>query len=1168
MPTRMIEVKTESYALNGRIVTMNPNFDVLERGTIYIREGVIVAVHAEGAAVPVGFENCETVETEGTIFPGLIELHNHLSYNVLPLWNVPERFERREQWRDHPDKRRLITAPMSVLGKNPHYAQAVVRYVECKCLVAGVTTSQGIGLYGVNLRPFYRGVIRNVEAPSDLKWTKASTKIDDVKNAADFFTKLQRAEGGVLLHLCEGVGTEARQHFERLQIDKDNWAITKALIGIHSTALTAEDFQRMGNAGASIVWSPLSNLLLYAETTNIQAALAAGVTVALGSDWSPSGSKNLLCELKVAQLFSFAKDLGIAPEQLVAMVTINPARMLHWDKYLGSIEPLKQADLLVIKNKTKDAYQCLINATENDVTLVVINGVPRYGSSDLMARFGSTEQIMVGDSHRHLNLWDEDADRVMRDLTLGEATIRLKEGFGNLATLAEDLEKGNSFIARLGREGKHFENLADAFAALEMSLDAVNFGSEGNLPPESLIFLELDEHEFEGFGFDGHLENGAITAQGSAAFMAAGTSYSELLRDVHIRLDPLTIVDDSEYFNILLRQINLPVYIKEKLIQYYDFEPTFPDEADFLTEEHESVKVQFLGTMKLADFLQENQSGYLTLDERIRIVKQALVLLEQVYVHLPLKKSMHAVDPVQRLRLLLFTLQEMSQNPNGAPPPELQFHMEMLSIFTSLRDLHTHYVLPYPYQGKVAFLPFMIEEYFEDDEPHYIVTKVLGNAGPKDFKQHVEILYWNGVPIRRAIELNAERFAGSNAAARHARGIDTFTIRPLHASLPPDEAWVTIRYRLANGEEKEYTQDWLVFSQGFGQSMVEPVRAGLITSTAMGVDWHTDAVSEVKTVFYAPNAVEAHREAVMRGEPQRLPNIPNMIDTTMPTIFRAQRVDDDYGYIRIFSFNVTNAEEFVDEFVRLTQKLPNRGLIIDIRANGGGLIFAAERLLQVLPVPKEKRPIEPSRAQFINTLLTLRLCNVNSPSTRIAGLNLKDWKESIRQAVRTGAVYSRALPLTDKDSCNNRPQAVNAPVVLIVDGLCYSAADVFAAGFQDHKVGRIIGIATNTGTEGANTGAGGANVWSYSLLRLLLKPMTESDDTVFEELPHGTDMRVAIRSMLRVYDAAGTPLEDLGITPDYRYLMSRDDILKGNKDLIQRACKVLDEMHEELNVRA
>src|SRR5688500_20413054 len=52
--------------------------------------------------------------------------------------------------------------------------------------------------------------------------------------------------------------------------------------------------------GAKLVWSPLSNLLLYGKTAAVYDAIAAGVMVSLGTDWTPSGSPNLLTELKIA----------------------------------------------------------------------------------------------------------------------------------------------------------------------------------------------------------------------------------------------------------------------------------------------------------------------------------------------------------------------------------------------------------------------------------------------------------------------------------------------------------------------------------------------------------------------------------------------------------------------------------------------------------------------------------------------------------------------------------------------------------------------------------------------------------------------------------------------------------------------------------------------------
>ena len=133
---------------------------------------------------------------------------------------------------------------MTVLGKTLGLPQAVVRYVEAKCLVAGVTTSQGVALYSNNgIQKFYRGSIRNVEDTRKVELEDASTKIADVEatNAADFLVRLQKGHR-LILHLAEGLGDTAREHFTALHLADGRWALAPSLVAIHSNGLRAEDF--------------------------------------------------------------------------------------------------------------------------------------------------------------------------------------------------------------------------------------------------------------------------------------------------------------------------------------------------------------------------------------------------------------------------------------------------------------------------------------------------------------------------------------------------------------------------------------------------------------------------------------------------------------------------------------------------------------------------------------------------------------------------------------------------------------------------------------------------------------------------------------------------------------------------------------------------------------
>src|SRR5690348_15399481 len=218
---------------------------VIPDGVVYIAGTRIAAVQPAAAAAPAGFEGVRPLRTGGTVYPGLIELHNHLSYNCLQLWQVPKAFTNRGQWSAGPDYRRLISGPMQVLGKTPSLVPSLVRFVEAKCLVAGVTTSQGIALYSnAGIARYYRGVVRNVEKPDDPSLPPAHSRIPDVaaSDITAFAAELAR-DHRLLLHLAEGVDASARTHFQALQLPDKTWAISDHLIGIHSVALTPADIK-------------------------------------------------------------------------------------------------------------------------------------------------------------------------------------------------------------------------------------------------------------------------------------------------------------------------------------------------------------------------------------------------------------------------------------------------------------------------------------------------------------------------------------------------------------------------------------------------------------------------------------------------------------------------------------------------------------------------------------------------------------------------------------------------------------------------------------------------------------------------------------------------------------------------------------------------------------
>lgn len=1151
-----------AFVLKGRIVTMSAGRKVVASGCICIESAVIRAITSGTQALPAAFRDAPVIDTKGTIFPGMIELHNHLSYNVIPPWQVPKRFGNRGQWASHPDKRRLISQPMQVIAGVKGTIEALVRYVEAKCLIGGVTTSQGVTLVsdaGIGHR--YRGIVRNVEQTDDPELPEAQTRIPDIDDAKRFRERLDKAsDRPFLLHLAEGIDDSARKHFQNLKLSGSKWAIRKNLVGIHAAGLRDTDYVTFQKQGGSMVWSPLSNLLLYGGTADIKRAKKAKLKIALGSDWSPSGSKNLLAELKVA--FAVSEELGgvFKPHELVQMVTSAPAEMMKWDAALGSIEVGKRADFVVTRGKAGDPYLSLVKAQETDVALVVVNGVPRYGDATLMQ--GATKLLFpklaskleartVGGQKYRFNLVQESSDPLVAAVPLKEAERRLRNALKRLPELASATASADPVGAALA--------MGIEPAARQASPNLGLVGSSGDEAP-SVWRIELENESKHDHGVR------PLAPAPFMPFFAANTSLAQSL--IAMDLDPLTIAEDDQYFERLEAQPNLPEYLKKALPKLHGVERPVPQPVGatpIALGPEQPPRASSLDELAAVP-------DPLSLKERRQLVRQARHLLEDLYVHLPLKRAAHAVDPLQRLRLL-----EMSLEPSGdsavvpAGLSGIAFHRELVEIFTELRDLHTVYVLPSPYRDLTAVLPFLVEQCFTTKNkkpvPQFIVSKVAASLQHPTFKQGVEVLYWNGVPIETAIRNNGESQGGSNLAARFARGLATLTIRPLMRSVPPDEQWVVVGYRDDKGDTLELRLPWelrsppthLVTSTDSASGTAGATRrargrgtarntsrrladAAIAQRAAIGVDIQLDAVNGIKRDVYARRATEASQR--IRARELNRAKVGDNLATSYPGVLRARSIptkSGTFGYLRIFSFSVHDADDFVREVVRLIARLPKTGLIIDVRNNGGGLITTAEQLLQLFTA----RAIEPSRVQFIASPTTRRLAERHSPSPDFAGFSLAPWLDSIRQATVTGEAHSTAHPLTPVDHANSIGQKYKGPVTLIADALCYSATDMFVAGFQDHDIGPIIAV-------DENIGAGGANVWDYAFLQELLP------DT-FPALPANCDLRVAIRRTLRVGKNAGVPLEDLGISlaNEARYYMTPDDVLGDNADLMEFAGRQL-----------
>ncbi|MEP6649671.1 MAG: amidohydrolase family protein [Lapillicoccus sp.] len=375
-PSRPRALPPAPFALHGAVITPDGAWS---SGYVTVANGAISAVSKRKPS------DVAIVETDGVILPGLIDLHGHPDFNVFAAWEPPKLYANRYRWRASAPYKALVRDPQNtILSTLPPQTQS--RYAEVRALAGGVTAIQGSSATSTSTKA--EPLVRNVDL-----WIfgdhKARAMIDLPAGSSRDMPRLKKivADIGVgdvnafYLHLCEGARGDERSAKE-FQAFLASGAATAATNVIHASALSEADLHTLADLGCRLVWSPQSNLRLYGTTTLAGAAMAAGMPVALGADWLPSGSTSLLGEMKVARRQLALEGHPIAAADLVAMVTSVAARVAGLSDHLGSLAEGRPADVLVLERHHSDPYESVGLADPSWVELVSIGGDITYARED------------------------------------------------------------------------------------------------------------------------------------------------------------------------------------------------------------------------------------------------------------------------------------------------------------------------------------------------------------------------------------------------------------------------------------------------------------------------------------------------------------------------------------------------------------------------------------------------------------------------------------------------------------------------------------------------------------------------------------------------------------------------------------------------------------------
>ncbi|WP_247731243.1 amidohydrolase family protein [Halovivax limisalsi] len=413
------------------VMTVDGDNELLQRGTIVVSDGRLAAVRETEP----GDGNAPAdvvVDGSGTlVMPGLVNAHAHLE--LTPVIGGVSELGLLELW-GH------LWAVYSRIGAGDfsYLIEAGYELAALNFLTGGITTTNSMDMrprpgaeaFGrAGLRAFFGAPL------SDLFW---DVPVDDqFARARDFVEEYHRSyDGRIRATICphddwsctselwervadlaaeypdllvhthllelEASNTMARANgaADSLDLLEDVGLLDDRLVAAHFRLASDEDVRRTSRADASVVhcpsvfchWNPNPD----DQWTPVPSLRDAGVDVGLGLDdhyWHDS--YDLFGEARQARLAAnLERGTGqFTARELVRMLTIDGARALSVGDEIGSLEPGKRADLIVLDlTKPKfapvnDAFAHVANqAGPADVQTVIVDG-------DVVMRDGEIETV-------------------------------------------------------------------------------------------------------------------------------------------------------------------------------------------------------------------------------------------------------------------------------------------------------------------------------------------------------------------------------------------------------------------------------------------------------------------------------------------------------------------------------------------------------------------------------------------------------------------------------------------------------------------------------------------------------------------------------------------------------------------------------------------------------
>lgn len=286
------------------------------------------------------------VNFDNTIcFPGLINSHDHLEFNLFPqLGN--RKYQDYVEWGE--DIHQKNKEEINSILKIP--VELRIKMGIIKNLLCGVTT---IFHHGNNFDFFNDEIIDIKTGGKIVHSVQLEKRWKLILNDPLNFEK-------IIIHAGEGITESSKKEIDRLL----RWNLwNKKLIGVHGINMNEDQAKNF----EALIWCPVSNFFLYDKTAKIQ-KLKKSTKILFGTDSTLTADWNIWNHL------NFGKNLNLLNNmEIFHSVTVNPAEIFGL-KNTGKIEENYFADLVLAKKKHIDIWESFFSVNPEDIILIFKKG--------------------------------------------------------------------------------------------------------------------------------------------------------------------------------------------------------------------------------------------------------------------------------------------------------------------------------------------------------------------------------------------------------------------------------------------------------------------------------------------------------------------------------------------------------------------------------------------------------------------------------------------------------------------------------------------------------------------------------------------------------------------------------------------------------------------------